>query len=207
MGLTGSDDILPLRLHSLGGHGAPREIVADFLALKDLPGSARARLWEVLGLFLGEETRPGATEALERFCAAHAADPGPTSRGLKAARFLVRQAAARDLSPAVFAEDLAAVTDRDEALSQVLLSGYDAAKTAIRADIVRQSFLDHGKVLERVEWRTEVVSGSSRGDRLRAPAVTMTFSYLEGDQKGRVTMHMPREVVLQLRALCDKILA
>lgn len=198
---------LPVKLHCLGGHAAPPEVVADFLATRALPPGARAALWGALVHCLGEVIPKAAQEELDRFCAAHAAPPPLVARAVKGARFVLREAAARDLSAAVLAEDLMAISEGDEEIARLLLSGYDAARAAIRAEIVRLSFGDHGKLLDRVEWRMDHVTTSSRGEKLRVPSVVMTFSYTEGDQKARLTLHMPTDAVRGLRAMCDKILA
>ncbi len=197
---------LPIKMHCLGGQAPPREIVSDFLGLTRLPKGAIASIWEVLVLCLGDEmTKPNET-VLDRFCAVHQADGSLLALGLKAARFFVRQAAAHDLSAAVFAEDLVAVTGGEDALVRVLAGGYEAAKPALRNELMRLSIADHGKLLERVDWRADYLTGGSRGERFRMPYVTLTFSYREGDRKDRISLQMPREAVTQLRALCDKIL-
>lgn len=198
---------MPVKLHCLGGHAAPAEVVADFLAVRALPPAARGALWSALARCLGESIPKAAEEDLDRFCAAHAAEPAAVSRAIKGIRFVLREAAARDLSAPVVAEDLLAISEGDEETARVILSGYEPAKAAIRSEIIRQSFGDHGRVLERVEWRLDHVTTSSRGERLRIPSVVMTFSYTEGDQKGRVTLHMPTDAVRGLRAMCDRILA
>lgn len=207
MSAPAEPEIVPVKLHCLSGHGPPREIVSDFLGFLGLPEGARADIWQVLALFLGEDMPRVSEGAIDRFCAAHQADGAILSRFLKAARFLVRQAAAHDLSTAVFAEDLMAITDGDEATTKRIAGGYDAVRDALRAELVRLSFADHGKLLERVDWRSDYLTSSSRGERLRTPYVVMTFTYREGEQRGRVSLQMPRDAVAQLRAMCDKILA
>lgn len=196
-----------MKLHCLGGQAPPQEIVVDFLGLEKLPPAAVSAIWEVLMLCLGDEMPRSSQELLDRFCATHAADGAVLALVLKSSRLLVRQAAAHDLSAAVFAEDLLAVTGGNESIARVFASGYEAVKGALRGELMRQSIGDHGKVLERVDWRADYLTASSRGERFRMPYVTMTFSYREGEEKRRVSLQMPREAVSQLRAMCDKILA
>lgn len=207
MNAPGSPDTLPVKLHCLGGREPPVEIVRDFLGLQRLPPSAQSGIWEALVHCLGEKVEKGSEAVLDRFCAAHQANPDVLAPALKATRFFVRQAAARDLSAAVFAEDLMAVTEGDEALARTLAGGYEGAKNVLRVELMRQALTDHGKVLERVDWRTDILNASSRGERFRMPYVTLTFTYREGEQQGRVSLQMPRDAIGQLRALCDTILA
>lgn len=207
MNAPAAPETLPVKLHCLGGREPPMEIVRDFLGLQKLPRSAQSGIWEALVHCLGDEVAEGSEAVLTRFCAAHQADADVLALALKAARFFVRQAAARDLSAAVFAEDMMAVTEGDEALARALAGGYEGAKNVLRAELMRQALTDHGKVLERVDWRSDILSSSSRGERFRMPYVTLTFTYREGEQKSRVSLQMPREAISQLRALCDTILA
>ncbi|MEZ4296622.1 MAG: COMM domain-containing protein [Polyangiaceae bacterium] len=207
MNAPSAPETLPVKLHCLGGREPPLAIVNDLLGLQKMPGGAQERIWEALIHCLGDKAEPESEAALQRFCTAYKVDGDTLALALKGARFFVRQAASRDLSTAVFAEDLMAITSGDEPLSRVLATGYDAAKGPLRAELTRQSLVDHGKVLDRVEWRSDILSASSRGERFRLPYVTMTFSYREGEQQGRVSLQMPRDAVAQLRALCDKILA
>lgn len=200
-------EALPFKLHCLGGQAPPQEIVADFLGLRRLPQGAVSAIWEVLVLCLGDEMTKPSQATLDGFSAEHQADGAVLARVLKASRFFVRQAAAHDLSPAVFAEDLMAILDGDEPLTRILVGGYEATKAALRTELMRQSLGDHGKVLERVDWRADYLTASSRGERFRMPYVTLTFTHREGDTKGRTSLQMPREAVAQLRALCDKILS
>lgn len=158
-------------------------------------------------LCLGDEMPRPSQDMLDRFCAAHQADGAVLALALKSARFFVRQAAAHDLSAAVFGEDVLAITGGNEAVARIFAGGYEAVKATLRGELMRQSIGDHGKLLERVDWRTDFLTASSRGERFRMPYVTLTLAYREGDEKHRVSLQMPREAVAQLRAMCDKILA
>lgn len=207
MNATAAPETLPVKLHCLGGREPPIEIARDFLGLQKLPESARNGIWEALVHCLGDKVEEGSQAALDRFCATHGTHHGALALALKAARFFVRQAAARDLSAAVFAEDVMGLTEGDEALARNLAGGYEGARGVLRAELMRQALADHGKLLERVDWRTDVLASSSRGERFRMPYVTLTFTYREGEQQSRVSLQMPRETISQLRALCDTILA
>jgi hypothetical protein len=198
---------LPLRLHCLGGGDAPPDVTADLARVKRLPAEARARLWEVLGPCLGEAIPSAAEQALDRFCQAHGLEGDLLARSLKVLRFLVREAALRDLSAAVLAEDVAAASGGDDDSVRLVLAGYEAGKRVVRGEAIRRSLADHGKLVERVDWRVDYLGRSSRGEGLRAPVAQLTMTYREGEARERVTLSFTREGVEELRAACEKILA
>src|SRR5262245_7259664 len=121
----------PPRLHCLG-RGASPEIGADLRRLAALPCEALARLWQVLWPTLPERIAPEAERLLDGFCAAHRIDRVDLARGIKACRFLVREAAAADLPAALFADDLRALCPDAPGVADALLANYEPAKTRIR---------------------------------------------------------------------------
>src|SRR5262245_33354006 len=93
-----------IKLHCLAGGTAPPEIAADLDCVHSLPSSVRERFWEVLGPCLPEPLPPATDARVNDFCRAHNVDADDVARAIKACRFLIRSAAALDLSPAVFGE-------------------------------------------------------------------------------------------------------
>jgi len=90
----------------LGGLPPPAEIAADLALLPQLPAAAKQGLYRLLGPCLGEDVPASIEEALGAFCRAFEVDDGAMARAIRASRFLLREAAGRDLSAASFAEDL-----------------------------------------------------------------------------------------------------
>src|SRR5262245_53531987 len=88
----------PPSLRALGGAAAPPAIEADLERVLALPPEARQGLWEVLGPCLAEPLTAEVEERLDRFCRAHQLASADLARAIKACRFLLRQAAAADLS-------------------------------------------------------------------------------------------------------------
>ena len=170
-------------LHTLGGQPAPAEIARDLALVLELPASARARFWEALGPCLVDPLPDTAEARLDAFCRAHQAPPEQLAPAIKACRFfLLRQAGARNLPRQRFAEDLAALCPAPE-LAGLLLAGYDAAVAQVRRELLRGALLDHGNVLEGVDWRVDHVATSSRGGLLRAP-VGVDHAALPGGREG-----------------------
>src|SRR3954467_10817737 len=97
---------LPPPLHCLGGRPAPPDISADLTLVTTLPSRARDQLWEVLGPCLSEPMPRDLDPRIDRFCALHEIEGAVLARALKACRFLLRQASARDLGRELFAADV-----------------------------------------------------------------------------------------------------
>jgi hypothetical protein len=195
------------KLRSLGGAAPPIEILRDAEHALELPPALRQRFWSILGPCLAEPL-PQAIEAdLDRLCAQHALAPDALARALKACRFLVRSAASNDLDSRAFAEDLALLTGGSPGLAELLVPGYEAARAVVRSELARAALRDHGKVLERVDWRIDVITASSEAPKLRAPVAVLTLHYREGEARERLTLHATPETLESLRDLCDHLLA
>jgi len=191
-------------LHSLGGQPAPEEIASDLALLLDLPPSARARLWEVLGPCLVEPLPDSAEARIDAFCRAHLAPGESLARVVKACRFLVRQASSLGLPRERFAEDLASLHPSQE-LADVVLAGYDAARAQVRRDLLHGALRDHGNVLEGVDWRVDQVATSSRGGVLREPVGVVTLRYRAGGKEERLTLQLVPEALRELQQTCESV--
>ncbi len=192
-------------LACLRGEPAPPDLAKDLVTAAILPASARARLWDALGPSLPEPVPAEAEGLLDAFCETHGAAPALLAPVIKACRFLVREASVRDLPRADLAEDLALLGAPDE-LQRVLVAGYDSAKQMIRAAILRQTLIEHGRLLVGASYRLDTIEASESGTRLNTPVVMLTLRYLEGEGDGRFTVQVLPETLRQIRALCDQIL-
>jgi hypothetical protein len=197
-------------LFSLGGQTAPPDIASDLRVLARLPEGARARFWDALGPAL-EEPLPASVEAmLDTFTRAYEIPEADLGRALKACRFLVREASTRGIDRAHFEEDLVRLCggplSPDAAvIAPLLLSRYDAARSALRASIIEATVSDHGAVLESIEWRLDSIVASSRGDALDARLAVLTLDYRQGDRKERLTLHLSPGKLEELRRACEKM--
>lgn len=193
-------------IHTLGGQPAPPEIAGDLERLLELPGSARARLWEILGPCLTDPLPDTLEAQVDAFCAAHGAPPATLAVVLKACRFLLWQAGSRALPRDRFAEDLAALSPAKE-IADVLLAGYDPAVAQVQQILLRGALIDHGNVLEGVDWRLDHVATSNRGGSLRAPVGVLTLRYRAGAREERLTVQLLPEALRALERACEALAA
>jgi hypothetical protein len=193
-------------IHALGGQPAPAEVERDLGLVLALPPSARARFWEVLGPCLREPLPDSIEARLDAFCRAHEAPADLLARALKACRFLVWQASSRGLPREAFAADLATLSPSEE-LAAVLLAGYDAAGAQVRRELLRGALLDHGNVLDGVDWRVDHVATSSRGGLLREPVGVITLRYRAGAREERLTVQLVPDALRELHQACESLAA
>jgi hypothetical protein len=194
------------RLHCLGGQPVPDGIERDLARILELPASARARFWEVLGPCLAEPLPDTVEGRLDAFCRAHEAPSENLARALKACRFLLWQASSRGLACDAFAADLASLHPSQE-LADILLAGYDAAKAQVERELLRAALLDHGNVLEGVDWRVDHVATSSRGGLLHEPVGVLTLRYRAGGKSKRLTVQLVPDALRELHQACESVVA
>jgi hypothetical protein len=192
-------------LESLAGGAAPPDIADDLRVLTRLPLSARERIWEALGPCLVEVIGPDVEGRLDHFCQTHGVPDGDLARVIKACRFLIREASVVDADRDAFARDLGRLCPDLPALGEILLPGYDLAKAQVRAEILSNTLADHGKLVEGIDWSVDVLSSSSRGERLGLPVIVLTFRYREGTRRDRITLRFVPAFVQRLREICDRI--
>ena len=194
-----------MRLHALGGEAAPPQIVADLRVVLELPARAKEHFWEALGPCLKEPLPPEMEAHLTRFCEAFGVPDADLGNAIRACRFLLREASLRDLSRGAFADDVARLSGGSEELSALLLAGFEAAKKVVRGEVLAATLADHGKLVESIEWRTDMVSSSSRGDRIQIPVVWLTLGYREGERRDRISLQLTPEAVQSLRRVCERM--
>lgn len=194
-------------LRCLDGGCAPPEIAADLRLVSALPEPARRALWTALGPSLREPLVPAVEVQLDNFCRKHAVNDDDLARVLKACRFLVREAAKRDLPLSVFMEDVTALAGAESETSLVLASGYEKARALLRHDMLGEALRAQGTVLTGVHWRLDTIRTSSTGVRASADVALMTLEYLEGNKSGRLVLHLPLAEVEALKRVCEEILA
>src|SRR6185436_2551560 len=131
---------------------------------------------------LREPVAPEVEAQLDQFCRTHESDEALLAPAIKACRFLLRRAAAIDLSRALFTEDLAQLAGSTPELAALLLAGYEAGKAVVRRELLRSALFDHGKLVEGVSWRVDQLTTSNRGDKLDARVVSLTLRYQEGER-------------------------
>jgi hypothetical protein len=192
-------------LACLGGQPAPPEMAMDLRLIADLPEAGQRRLWEALGPSLMEPIPPAVEQRLTDFCRRFEIEDAILARALKAARHLVRSAAAADLDRDRLAEDVATLAGEAAAprIQAVLLAGYDAARTLIRAEIARRTLADHDDLVTRVDHRVEQIVSSCHGKNLGLRLLALTFRTRRGEREERVTVRLAPEQVDELRRACE----
>jgi hypothetical protein len=191
-------------LQALGGRPAPAEIERDIELFLALPTPAKTHFWQLLGPSLVDPL-PDTLEAdLDAFCQAHGVRGAELARAVRACRFLVWQASCRDLPRERFAEDLASLSPSPE-LGSVLLAGYEAGKAQVRNELLRGALLDHGNVLDAVDWRVDRVTTSSRGGALEATVGVLTLRYRAGGKDERLTVQLVPEALRELHQACERL--
>lgn len=195
-------------LACLGGQPAPPEMTADLRLLADLPEPAQRRIWEALGPSLQEPIPASVEQRLTDFCRRFEIEDAALARALKAARHLVRAAAASDLDRARLAEDIALLAGEPLAprIQAILLAGYDAAKALIRSEIAQRTLADHDGVVTRLDHRVEQIVASSRGENLGLRLLAITFRTGRGEREERVTVRLAPDQIEELRRACERAL-
>ena len=196
----------PLRLYALGGGDAPPELGADLGALLRLPAEALQKIWQVLAPSLAEPVSKETEQLLDIFSSAYHADEDVLGRAIRACRFLIREAAQRDVPAAALADDLDRLCPDDPLVKEIVLAGYEPARERLRREIVQAAVADHGKLLVGVQWRMDTIEASERGAKLRVPVAMLTLHYREGAERGRVTLQVLPDTMGELKAVCEKVL-
>lgn len=200
--MTEAKTTTPPPLHCLGGAAAPSWVAGDLARLAALPKAARDHLWDVLGPALPEDRPAGLDATIDRFRRAHDAAGQDLERTLRASRYLVRRAAARDLERALFAEDVAALLGSAD--GSALIEGYEIGRAVVRRELVRAMLAEHGPVVDGISWRVEVITGSSESETMRVPVASLTLRYKDGDRKDKLTLQLTQDALRELKRLCDR---
>src|SRR5262249_33652207 len=143
----------PVRLYCLGGGEAPPDLAADLGLIPALPAEAQQKLWQAVGPSLAETLSTDTEKLLDVFCAAYRVAEQDLGRVLKACRFVIREAAARDVPAAALEEDLERLCPGQPLVRELVLAGYEPAKAHLRHEMTRAAVADHGKLLVGVSFR------------------------------------------------------
>jgi hypothetical protein len=193
-------------LYALGGGEAPTELGADLLRLLRLSPEAVKMFWQVLAPALEEPIAKETEQQLDLFCAAYRVERENLARVLKACRFLLREAAKRDVPAKALAADLDGLCPDAPLVKEVVLAGYEPAKAHLRKQMIAAALLEHGRLLSRVGWRRDMILATERGTKLQTPVAVLSLHYREGAESLRFTVHALPEAIRELRDACNEIL-
>jgi hypothetical protein len=194
------------RLRAFGNGAPPSELAADLQLLAGFSDTGRAALWSVLGPCLTDPIPHRMEQALDAFSTKHGIDGGVLARALRACRALTRAAALADLDATAFLEDARRLIGPNEAIEELLLAGYEAAKKQIREVAVREALRHHGCTLESFDWRLDHVVESSHGGRLRFPVVLLTLHYRQRGREESITLQVTPDRLRELQAAFGSLL-
>ncbi|MFO0550574.1 MAG: hypothetical protein U0271_19420 [Polyangiaceae bacterium] len=194
-------------LATLGNSAAPPEVTRDLHRPLRWSPEALADLWTVLGPSLRGKLDHRVEAQLDAFSERHHVEGPDLAMALKALRFLLHEAARRDVSWEAFDADLGAVLgDGAAPLAKVLAPRYREALDLVRFDSLRASLLDHGYIYVGSEWRLDAVLASTRVKDLGAHVAMLTMKYRSSTGAEQVTMQVLPADLLQLRRVVDEMI-
>lgn len=194
------------RLESLGGAAAPHDLAADLACLSRMPRAAQSAFWRVLGPSLEQPVAESVEQALESFAQEHELERAELARAIRGLRFLIREAARRNIDAATFLADLDRVTGADETVHRIAEAGYDRARAHLRTQFASRAVRLQGDALLGVDWRLDRVLASAEAEPVDVDVALFAF-HLESSDGVKRTVHFQADVsrVRSLRAICDAI--
>lgn len=197
-----------MTLRCLGGGAAPEGVADDLARLAALPDGALAELWSVLAPSLADKLDARVEQALTDFSERHRLVDADVAHGLKAARFLVREASREGAGSEAMRADLEALLGAGPGarLWSALEPRYVEVVRSLRFEIVREALLGHGAVFLGASWRSDVVSATEKGRALGTPVALLTLRYRRQGKEKALTLQALPEDLLQLRDLVEQAL-
>jgi len=193
-----------IRIHALGGEAAPRELGTDLRRMKELPARAKQELWKALGPSLAQPVPVEAERALDDFCSRHELDEDLVAAIVRASRFLVREAAQRELDPKRLGDDVMTLSG-DQEVRAILLAGYDKARRVLREEISKMALVPHGDTVEDVVWRLDRVLGTSDQADVDVLVAHLTLTVRRGAAVQQLPLQLDLAGVRALRLACEAV--
>lgn len=194
-----------LSLSALSNDEIPAALRGELCAVLELPEGALRAFWMLLSLALYDVPPRDLERESARFAEEHGIDPKVMAGALRAHRFLLREAAKRNITKEQYAEDLATVAgdeERAKRLHAVLLPGFEPAMERVKQEIITGGIADHGKVLTEVKWRVDSMLASDRGSSEQKRIGMLTIGYREGRREDRVTLQVLPDGLQALYEAC-----
>lgn len=183
------------------GMPAPAEIIDGWNRLTRFPENAVASWWSLLEPALRQGAAFDVGTGVADFAEIHALREGDLLIALHASAFLVNQAAALDLPAGEFRKDLDALSGGAGRAAEVVMKRYDEIRPRLRASIIEQSLLEHGKVLVGLDWRLDQMAASNRGVNLETPVLWVTLHCRDAAGTERLTLQVTPESLGLLKEL------
>ncbi|TVP58346.1 MAG: hypothetical protein EA351_03865 [Gemmatimonadales bacterium] len=192
------------RLHSLQGEPVPQAVQHGWTQLNQMPTGAQQGFVDLLTESLRGEEEAALAQSLAHFAERYGIEQEIAFAALKAVQFLLARAAALDLDPKRFGEDLQALAPDDTGGLRVIGSRYLPLKEQIRQGLLIQSLADHGKVLVGLDWRVDTLTASDRAVGLDSRVVFLTLRLQDADGTERTTVQLTPASVKMLQQFCRR---
>jgi hypothetical protein len=192
-------------LKCLGGDPVPPSLASDLARIGALHPSARQAFWDALGPSLPEPVPPDVGAQLDAFCSAHSVTQDDLAPALKAVRFLVREAARRDISANDLEADLGSLV-QDAAVRAVVVGVYERARGEVQRGLLLRSLADHGNVVTGMAWRVDTVEASHHGLMKPTPIGVVTVVVQGGSAEHPMTLQITADHAKDLIAFGETLL-
>lgn len=170
-----------------------------------MPAKAVEQLWPLVEFALREPESPNeAKTLLELFSEQFEVNPIQVLAAVRSCDYLLRQAAAMNLSAAEFRGDLEILSGAEHPAVELLMRRYDGAWEKLRQRIFEETLADHGSVLVAFDWRVERVSASNRGTALDTAVMHLSLRYRDGGELKRLSLQVTPQALRTLRQFCDE---
>lgn len=203
---TATDTPEPVTLNSLNGRPAPPIVTEGWKRIQAFSAETLSAFWALLAPVLLTPENASNQELINLFCRENSVSPDVLLTAVGCCEVLLKQAAANDLSPEAFGQDVAALSGGAGELSDFFTTRYPKAKSEFRKKILFETLSGHGKVMTGLQWRLDKVMHSSQGSRLDTDIVLLTLNYMESDRKGEITLQLTRDAAGELKHFCDHLL-
>ncbi len=179
-----------MRLQSLAGTAAPEDVVNEAGRVTRLPKAALEQLWTVVEPCVTQPMTDKLGTELNAFCRQFEIAEADLGHVVRIVCFLLRHAAAVDLSEQGFAADLETLWPGATELHELLRKRYGPIKSQLREGMLRDALVQHGKVLVDVDWRVDHVVASKPAPRLSLPVAIVTLRYRSPRGPDHVTLQL-----------------
>ena len=192
--------------HCFPESAPPNDVVQGWRALLDLPRAAQQNLWHVIEAALVDADNPDNRQLIENYAQRFEANAGNVVAAVRAADFLLRQAASIWVTLADFRADVERLSAGNPAGVELLCSRYDEVQSMLRNHMLEDALADQGNVLTGFDWRVDRLQKSSRGDLGDTPVVMMRLKYRNADEESALSLQLTGAAVETLAEFCGQFI-
>lgn len=187
-------------LHSFADVSPPDGLLTGFRLLASLPRAAQQNLWHLIESELAGTPEDVHRELVDGYAGRFEANPAHVLAAAHACAYLLRRASAAGLEIGALMADVGQLAGGNRAVSELLVSRYEAVRDELRLQVLEDSLADHGNVLVGFDWRIDQVRRSNHGAQIDAPVVLLNLKYRRGTQHGELPLQLTPSAVASLKA-------